>query len=112
MTSETQISPRRIAWAKGLGVIVVLCAFGWFASIAFTMIALKTTDSAIPFFPGIIMVIGLVVTLPPAILSTVVAMFLVGPRRARFAWLSLCLFLLPVLCGVVIGIWESISRKF
>jgi hypothetical protein len=112
MTSGNQISPRRIAWAKGLGVLVILCAFGWFASIAFTMIALKTIDSDIPFFPGIIMVGGLVVTLPPAILCTLIAMFLVGPRRARFAWLSLCLFLLPVLCGVLIGIWQSISRKF
>ena len=107
MTSEIQISPKRNAWAKGLGVVVALCAFGWFASIAFTMVALKTIDSEMPFFPGIIMVIGLIVTLPPAILCTVIAMVLVGPRRAKLAWLSLCLFLVPVLCGVGIGIWKN-----
>ena len=107
MTSEIQISPKRNAWAQGLGVVVALCAFGWFASIAFTMVALKTIDSEMPFFPGIIMVIGLIVTLPPAILCTVIAMVLVGPRRAKLAWLSLCLFLVPVLCGVGIGIWKN-----
>ena len=107
MTSETPISPKRNAWAKGLSVVVALCAFGWFASIAFTMVALKTIESDIPFFPGIIMVIGLVVTLPPAVLCTVIAMFLVGPRRAKLAWISLGLFLIPVLCGVGIGIWKN-----
>jgi hypothetical protein len=107
MTAEISISPKRHAWAKGLGVVVALCALGWFASIAFTMIGLKTIDSDIPFFPGIIMVIGLVVTLPPAILCTVIAVFLVGPRRARLSWMSLCLFLLPVLCGVGTGIWKK-----
>jgi hypothetical protein len=112
MTSEIQISPRRIVWAKGLGIVVAICAFGWFASIAFTMIALKTIESDIPFFPGIIMVLGLALTLPPAILCTVIAMFLVGPRRARLAWMSLSLFLIPVLCSVTIGIWQSLSRKF
>ena len=111
MASETSINPKRHAWAKGLGVVVALWAFGWFAWIAFTLIALKTFDSDIALFPGFFMVIGLVVTLPPAILCTVIAMFLVGPRRAKFAWISLCLFLLPVLCGVGIGIWESIAKK-
>ena len=95
-----------------MGVVVALCALGWFASIAFTMVALKTIDSDIPFFPGIIMVIGLVVTLPPAILCTVIAMFLVGPRRAKLAWMSLCLFALPVIYGIGIDIWESLSKKF
>lgn len=112
MTSETPVSPTRHAWAKGLGVVVALCAFAWFASIALTMVALKTIDSDIPFFPGIIMGIGLVVTLPPALLCTVIALILVGPRRARLAWMSLCLFVLPVLCGVGIGIWEYASKRF
>ena len=103
---------KRHAWAKGLGVVVALCAFGWFASIGFTMVALRTIESDIPFFPGIIIVVGLLVTLPPAIVCTVIAMILVGPRGAKLAWMSLCLFLLPVLCGVGIGVWESISRRF
>jgi hypothetical protein len=75
------------------------------------MVALKTIDSDIPFFPGIVMVIGLVVTLPPAILCTVIAVFLVGFRRAKLAWISLCLFGLPVIFGLVIGVWESISKN-
>jgi hypothetical protein len=29
---------------QGLGVVVALCAAGWFASIVFTMVALKTVD--------------------------------------------------------------------
>ena len=103
MSPETPISPKRRAWATGLGVVVALCAAGWFASIAFTMVALKTVDSGIPFFPGIIMVIGLAVTLPLAILCTVIAVFLVGPRRAKLAWMSLCLFALPVIFGIAIG---------
>jgi len=66
--------------------VVALCAAGWFASIAFTMAALKTVDSGMPFFPGIIMAIGLAITLPPAIICTVIAVFLVGLRRAKLAW--------------------------
>ena len=108
MSPQTPISPKRRAWATGLGVVVALCAAGWFASIAFTMVALKTVDSGIPFFPGIIMVIGLVVTLPPAILCTVIAVVLVGLRRAKFAWISLCLFALPVIFGIAIGIWRHL----
>jgi hypothetical protein len=108
MNAETAPSPKRQKWATALGVVVALCAAGWFASIGFTMVAVKTTDSGIPFFPGIITVIGLVVTLPPAIVCTSVALFLVGPRRSRLAWVSLCLFLLPVLCGVGIGVWKKL----
>ena len=89
-------------------MVVALCAAGWFASIVFTMVALKTVDSGIPFFPGIIMVIGLVVTLPPAILCTVIAVVLVGLRRAKFAWISLRLFALPVIFGIAIGIWRHL----
>ena len=110
MTSEPQISPKRNAWAKGLGVVVALCACGWFASIAFTM-ALKTIDSEIPFSPAIIMVIGLIVTLPPAILCTVIAIFLVGPRRAKLAWLSLCLFLLPIWTIFCKVIWRELPAS-
>jgi hypothetical protein len=76
------------------------------------MVLLKTVESEMPFFPGIVMLIGLVVTLPPAILCTVISIILVGLRRARFAWISLCLFALPVLCGVGIGIVEMLSKKF
>ena len=88
--------------------MVALCATGWFASIAFTMRALKTTESGMPFFPGIIMGVGLVLTLPPAIICTLVAIILVGPRRSKLAWVSLCLFALPLLCGVAIGIWRNL----
>lgn len=98
------MNPKRWAWAKGLGVVVALCALGWFASIGFTMVALRTVESEMPFFPGIIMVVGLVLTLPPAIVCTVIAMILAGPRGAKLAWMSLCLFLLPVVFGVGIAI--------
>jgi len=111
MTPQTPISPKKRAWATGLGVVVALCAAGWFASIVLTMVALKTVDSGIPFFPGIIMVVGLVVTFPPAVICTVIALFLVGPRRAKLAWMSLCLFALPVIFGIGISIWDSIFKS-
>ena len=91
---------------------LALCAMGWFVSIGFTMIALKTIDSDIPFFPGIhcMGVVGLAVTLPPATSVTVIALFLVGPRRAR---LSGCrsVFALPVVLGIGIGLWEHFSKR-
>jgi hypothetical protein len=71
------------------------------------MLAQKTVESGIPFFPGIIMVIGLVLTLPPAVVCTVIASCLVGVRGAKLAWISLCLFALPVIFGLVIGIFHS-----
>ena len=107
MNTQVPVSPKRLAWATGLGVVVAFCVLGWFASIAFTMVALKTVESGIPFFPGIIMVIGLVLTLPPAILCTVIALYLVGFRRAKLAWISLCLFALPVILGLVVRIFHS-----
>jgi hypothetical protein len=107
MNAKTTPSLKRQAWATALGVVVALCAAGWFASISLTIVALKTIDSGIPFFPGIIEVIGLVVTLPPAIICTGIALFLVGPRRAKLAWISLCLFALPVLCGIAIGLFSK-----
>jgi hypothetical protein len=107
MNAKTAPSLKRQRWATVLGVTVALCAAGWFASIALTMVALKTNDSGIPFFPGMIEVVGLVVTLPPALVCTGFALFLVGPRRAKLAWISLCLFSLPVLCGIAIGIWKK-----
>jgi len=108
MNAKTTPSLKRQAWATVLGVVVALCAAGWFASIALAIVAVKTIDSGIPFFPGIIEVIGLVVTLPPALVCTGIALFLVGPCRAKLALISLCLFALPVLCGIAMGI----CRKF
>jgi hypothetical protein len=43
----------------------------------------------------ILILIVLFFTLPPAIICTVISLILVGPRRCKVAWISLCVFGLP-----------------
>ena len=76
-----------------------------------TMLALKTVESDMPFFPGVIEVVGLVVTLPIAVLCTVVSLFLVGAKRSRLAWISLCLYFVPVVCGMAFLAWEHFVKR-
>jgi len=58
-------------------------------------------NDAPPFYPGIIAFIGLAATLPPAFICTAVAIILVGPRRTKPAWISLCIYFLPFVVAVV-----------
>ena len=93
-----------------LGAVTALCAVGWFLSLAMTMFEVhRVADDAPPFYPGIIMVIGLVVTLPPALICTAIAVFLVGPRRSKLSWISLCVYLLPVVIIVVGALMRRLS---
>lgn len=55
--------------------------------------------SAPPFYPGIIMVGGFVVTFPPALICTIIALRSVGASRCKLAWVSLFTFLAPLICG-------------
>lgn len=103
MSVQRQVTPKKAAWATGLGVVAALCTTVWFASVGFTVLAAKHVESDIPFFPGIIMMAGLVVTLPIAVICTVIAWMLVGARQAKLAWVSLSLFLLPPILATIAG---------
>jgi len=108
MSSGGSVSPRRQSVANLLGLVVALCTMGWFLSIALTVFAVMTVDSGVPFFPGIIEASGLVVTLPPALLCTGAAMALVGAKRSRLAWISLCIYALPLVWVIAVIIFRSV----
>jgi hypothetical protein len=88
MKTDTQVSPKRQSVATALGVITLLCAILFYLSFGFVMLQWAGgayAGAALPF-------IVLVFTLPPAIICTIISLFLVGPRRCKLAWISLCLY--------------------
>jgi putative exporter of polyketide antibiotics len=96
-------SQTKSLWAFGLGVVTLLCTLGWYLSFALVCIELKLVgNDDPPFFPGIIMVFALIVTLPIALICTAVSMWLVGPRRCKLAWISLCIYLLPLVIAALL----------
>jgi len=54
--------------------------------------------------------IVLVFTLPPAIICTVMTLILVGPRRGKLAWLSLCVFALPFLVAIGRALFAAATK--
>jgi hypothetical protein len=102
MTTETQISPKRMFIATALGVITLLCAVLFYLSFGFV-----TLQAIGGVYDGPILVfIVLFLTLPPAIICTIISLILVGPRWCKLAWISLCSYplffivlLIIVLCA-------------
>ena len=108
MDSLTPISPARRPWAIGLGMITVLCTLGLFLSFVVMSFELKRVGyDAPPFYPGIIVFFALVLTLPPALICTGISLFLVGPRRSKLAWISLSIYFLPIVIGLVVHLWKK-----
>jgi hypothetical protein len=92
--------------ATVLGVVTALCTAAGYLSYALTVIELGGAGfDAPPFYPGMIFVIGLILTLPPAVLCTVIALALVGPRHSKLAWISLSAYLLPL---TIVFIWAAL----
>ena len=108
MSSQPSISSARCVWALGLGVVTALCTVGLFLSLLVTGLELRRVGyDAPPFYPGIISLVGILVTLPPALICTAIALFLAGPRRSKLAWVSLCLYFLPFAIALL---WHSFKR--
>src|SRR5262245_50117910 len=54
---------------------------------------------------GELVFVGIFLTAPPVLLSTVLAIFFVGPRRCKVAWISGLLYLSPpIICGIIAAI--------
>lgn len=85
MSIETP-SPTRKFIATALGGITLLCAILFYLSFAFVMWQVYggVYDGPMLVF------IALFLTAPPAIICTVTSLILVGPRRSKLAWISLC----------------------
>lgn len=112
MNSQDLPSLTKQFFAKALGIITMLCAALFFLSFVFVFLQAVTKVYDGP----ILMFVVLFFTLPPAIVCTIISLILVGPRRCKLAWISLCSFAVPfVLCiGIVLGItiWESLEKLF
>jgi hypothetical protein len=106
MTSDAQISPPRKLVVTIFGVITLLCAILFFLSFLFVMwqAVAGVYDGAILLF------VVLFLTLPPAILCTVVSLILVGPRQCKLAWVSLCMFVLPFLIAIGVILFAPDSK--
>jgi len=86
MAKNAEVSPRKKITAAVLSVGSLLCAILFHLSFALVM-----WQSIGGVYEGPILVfVALFFTLPPAIFFTAVALFLVGPRRCKLAWISLC----------------------
>ena len=100
---KTSAHNTKFVWATILGVITAFCTLGWYCSYIITILALKDIgDTAPPFYPGIISLLGLVVTLPPALICTAISLILVGPRRSKLSWISLSIYLLPFFIVIIL----------
>jgi hypothetical protein len=112
MNSQDLPSPTKRFFAKALGIITMLCAALFFLSFVFVFLQVAggVYDGPILIF------VVLFLTGPPAIVCTIISLILVGPRRCKLAWISLCSFVVPfVLCiGIALGvtIWKSLEKLF
>jgi hypothetical protein len=106
MNSQDLPSPTKRFFAKALGIITMLCAVLFFLSFVFVFLQVASGVYDGP----ILMFAVLFFTLPPAIVCIIISLILVGPRRCKLAWISLCTFAVPfVLCICItlgISIWQ------
>jgi hypothetical protein len=88
MTTQTQVSPKRLLVATFLGVITLLCVVLFYLSYGFVtwQVVAGVYDSPI------LLLATLLFTAVPAIICTVISLILVGPQRCKLAWISLCMY--------------------
>lgn len=100
MATTTQVSPKRQLVATRLGVITLLCVILFYLSFAFVM-----WQTVAGIYDGPILVfVTLFLTAPLAIICTVISLMLVGPRRCKLAWISLCAYPLFFILALIIAI--------
>jgi hypothetical protein len=110
MSSKPEISPVRRFIAVALGVVTLLCTLLWLLTLGFV-----TAQCVAGVYNGPELGVGiLVLTFPPTLLCTIIALFLVGPRRCKLAWISLCVYIAPIVItfGSLFAesLWNSIKR--
>jgi len=80
------LSTKRQITATVLGAITLACAALFYLSFGFVIL-----QSLGGTYDGVALpIISLVLTLPPAVVCTIIAMILVGPKRCKLAWISFC----------------------
>src|ERR1022692_3107006 len=102
MIITTQVSLRRQIIASGLGFITLLCVTLIYLTCGFVVchVVPDVDDGPLLFFAVFLF------SATPAILSTLVALALVGPGHCKLAWVSLSMYL-PFLFGAVFfALWE------
>jgi hypothetical protein len=108
MNSQDLPSPTKRFFAKALCIITMLCAILFFLSFAF--VCLQVAGGV--YDGPILMFAVLFFTFPPSIVCTIISLILVGPRRCKLAWISLCTFALPFVIAIVflicVSIWNSL----
>ena len=110
MSSEPTVSPTRRLIAVALGVVTVLCTLLWL--LTFGLIVAQSVAGV--YESPVLGIAILVLTFPPALLCTIIAMLLVGPRRCKLAWISLCIYIAPLVISFgaifVDILWHTIKR--
>ncbi len=110
MSSLPPVQPpstiRRI-FAIGLSVVTLKCALLYWLGYAFV-----TAQIYAGVYGGPELLIAVTfVTLPPALLCTVVALILVGWRRCKLAWISLSLFAWPYIALLFCVLYAAVFRR-
>lgn len=60
------------------------------------------------FEGGELVFAALFLTAPPVVIFTALALWLVGPRRCRLAWISAVLYVSPIAISIIIGMVASL----
>jgi hypothetical protein len=111
MSSDAAVEPlsaTRRFLAIGLSVITLLCALLYWLAYAFV-----TAQVYAGVYGGPELLIAVtVLTLPPAIVCTVIAMVLVGPLRCKLSWISLSSFGWPYVALFAWMLWTGVANLF
>jgi hypothetical protein len=92
--------------AIGLSIVTLLCAGLYWLVYLFVTAQVYAGVYGGPE----LLIVGTILTLPPAAICTIVAMILVGPRRCKTAWISLSSFGLPYLLLFLGIMWSLITK--
>ena len=94
--------------ALGLSVVTLLCALLYWLIYAFV-----AAQAYAGVYNGpLLLMIGTIVTLPPAFVCTGIAMILVGWPRSKLAWILLSSFAWPYIALFVYMIWSEVRSLF
>ena len=100
-SSEGSVSRWRRICATIFSAVAALFTGLWLLLCAFVFLQIMTGV----YEGGELVFAGIFLTAPPVLLSTVLALLFVGPRRCKVAWISGLLYLSPpIVCGIIAAI--------
>lgn len=97
MNAQTQASSKKQSFAAGARMTAIVCA-----ALSFLSFTLSVGQIFFGRTPSISAFAIMLCMLPVAIVCTIIALILVGPRQRKLAWISLGVFLLQFIIGFAV----------